>query len=178
MTDIKLGDIVSVERARLIVKLRPDIDTRPALGDFVGIRVNEDTRMVGVVSGVVNRVKEELLPYMDSEKIPKYLPYVEDYSENLVVVTGLGTLSSGGPEYNEAVAVPLKAPVARLADEDIQEFHSKDGEFSAGYLFRHREEIGPQVGLRILERLEVLLPPEVGENIKAAKRFYEGGGFQ
>jgi hypothetical protein len=178
MSDNKLGDIVSVERARLIVKLRPDIEMRPALGDFVGIQLDGGRRLVGVVSGVVNRVKEELLPYMDSEKIPKFLPYVEDYAENLVVVTGLGTLSEKGPDYIEAVPVPLKAPVEKLGDEDIRSFHNKEGVYGAGYLFRHKEEISPPVGLRILEKLETLLPEEVEENIKAGKRFYEGGGFR
>ena len=177
MNDTKLGDIVSVERARLIVKLRPDIDMRPALGDFVGIELQEGRRLVGVISGVVNRVREELLPYMDSEKLPKFLPYIEDYSENLVVVTGLGTLSSEGPDYNEAVPVPLKAPVEKLVDEDIRSFPNKEGVYNAGYLFRHKEEIAPPVGLRILEKLETLLPEEMGDNIKAGKRFFEGGGF-
>ncbi len=174
----ELGDIVSVERERLIVKLRPDIGSRPGMGDFVGIRLGDGKRLVGVVSGVVNRVKEELLPYMDAEKVPKFLPYVEDYAENLVVITGLGTIGDSGPNYTEAVPVPLKAPVNILADEDVRAFHHKNGVYSAGYLFRHKEEIGPAVGIRILEKLEKLLPEEMGANITAAKRFYEGGGFK
>ena len=72
----------------------------------------------------------------------------------------------------------LSEPVDTLDDDGIRNFHRKDGAFGAGYLFRHREEIPPQVGLRILEKLELLLPEESGENIKAAKRFYEGGGFR
>jgi hypothetical protein len=178
MTGERLGDIVSVERAKLIVKLRPDVKLRPALGDFVGIELGGGRKMVGVVSGVVNRIKEELLPYMDSEKLPKFLPYVDDYSENLVVVTGLGTLSGDGPDYNEAVPVPLKAAVDRLDDEGLKDFHYKDGAYGAGYLFRNREEIGAQVGLRILDRLESVLPAGEAGNIKAARRFYQGGGFR
>ena len=72
----------------------------------------------------------------------------------------------------------MKAPVDGLDDEGIKTFHRKDGAFGAGYLFRHKEEIPPMVGLRILEKLETLLPSESLENIKAAKRFYEGGGFR
>jgi len=178
MTNDKLGDIVSVERTVLIVKLRPDTGTRPLLGDFVGIQLDGEKRMVGVVSGVVNRVKEELLPYMDSEKIPKFLPYVEDYAENLVVVTGLGTLDENGPDYNEAAPVSLKAAVEKLEDEDILKFHNDGDSYGAGYLFRHREEISPQVGLRILDKLSKVMPGEAAENIKAARRFYEGGGFR
>jgi hypothetical protein len=174
-----IGDIVSVEKDKFVVKIRSDLQLKPSPGDFVGIVLDGGTKVVGVVSGMVHRVKEELLPYMDSEKVPKFLPYVEDYSDNLLIVTGLGILEvDGTSELGRVVPVPLKSAVLPLEDQEVLNFHDQDGTFSAGYLFRHRDDLPPSVGVCILERLEGLLPEEVGDNLKAAKRFLEGGGFR
>lgn len=171
-----IGDIVSVEYEKLIVKLRPDIKSKPVLGEFVGIDFNE-VKIIGVISGVVNKIKEELLPYMDQEKVPKFLPYIEDYSENMVLITTLGSVSSEGPNYNCSLIASLKSPVERLSKEKIREFHNEQGRFNASYMFRKRNEISPAISMQILSTLENLLP-ESSDSIKSAKRFYENGGFK
>lgn len=172
-----IGDTVSVEGATYVVKLRPDLTCNPFIGEFVGIDAGSD-RVVGVISSTVNRVKEELLPYMDSEKIPKFLPYVEDYSEKLLIVQGLGILCPEGGKQGAVPAVGLKASVSTMEDPDVLQFHRIGEEFSAGYIFKLRDRLDPQVGVVIIDRLTQVLPEEMGANLKAAKRLLEGGGFQ
>lgn len=174
-----IGDVISVEKGRYIVKVRSDNNVRVPFGEFVGVRLDVGNIAVGVVSGTLNRVKDELLPYMDSQKLPKYLPYIEDYSENHLIVTPLGTMDSKGSSQQMAYApVSLKSTVETLNDEETRTFHKVGGAYKASYLYRLRLEIDPQTVIVMIEHLAKVLPAEVGPELRAIKRLYEGGGLE
>jgi hypothetical protein len=174
-----IGDVISVEKGRYIVKVRSDNNVRVPFGEFVGVRLDGGATAVGVVSGTMNRVKDELLPYMDSQKLPKYLPYVEDYSENHLIVTPLGWLDGKGATQQLAYApVSLKSTVETLKDEETRAFHHVNGCYRASYLYRLRLELDQQTVILMVERLGKVLPPEVGPELRAIKRLYEGGGLE
>ena len=178
-----IGDVISVEMGKYVVKVRSDNNVRVPLGEFVGVRLEGGTTAVGVVSGTLNRVKDELLPYMDSQHLPKYLPYVDDYSENHLIVTPLGTMEGkgGGKCVSRQLAfapVSLKSTVETLKDEETLEFHTVGGTYRASYLYRLRSELDPQTIIVMVERLAKILPSEVGPELRAIKRLYEGGGLE
>ena len=178
-----IGDVISVEKGRYVVKVRSDNDVRVPFGEFVGVRLEGGTTAVGVVSGTLNRVKDELLPYMDSQHLPKYLPYVDDYSENHLIVTPLGIMdgTGDGKWVSRQLAyapVSLKSTVETLKDEETKAFHKVSGAYRASYLYRLRSELDPQTVIVMVEHLAKVLPPEVGPELRAIKRLYEGGGLE
>jgi hypothetical protein len=174
-----IGDVIAIERGSFVVKVRSDSPVQVPAGEFVGIRLADGTLVVGTVAGLINKVKDELLPYMGSQELPKLLPYVEDYCQNHIIVTGLGTIGpKGEAAHNMFAPVPLKSAVETLDDKVIASFHRLSGAYSAGYLFRLKDQISPETAVNMLSTLERVLPSEARTDLKAARRFFEDGGFQ
>jgi hypothetical protein len=157
----ELGDIIAVEGINeYLVKVPAEAADGGGgcldygLGCFVKVESGGRT-VVGVISGVVRTIREELLPYLSPDKQPKYLPYSEDFRDNYYKVFALGELpGEGEPVYRLARAPSVRDVVMLMDEEEVSRFHTLDGKLSASYLNRCRDRLPPEALLGILDQGE------------------------
>jgi len=72
-----IGDIIRVENANTyLVKIPPDAQ-KERIGRMVKIEKTDET-IVGVIKNITHTIREELIPYIEHDKQPKYAPFNED----------------------------------------------------------------------------------------------------
>lgn len=163
-----LGDIVRVESVhKYIVR----INGSPELGRFVKVDT-KDCRIAGVLSGVEQLIHEELLPYIPPEKLPKYLPYTEDFRESYCVMYGLGVLGEAGARYSIEVAPSVRDIVEFMSPDEIKRFHMRNGKPGAAYLKMHGDNLSPETVSRMLAQVDACMP-ECRGIIARVKKYVE-----
>src|SRR4030066_2438913 len=93
-----IGDIIRVEDANTyLVKIPPDAQ-KECIGRMVKIEKADET-IVGVIKNITHTIREELIPYIEPDKQPKYAPFNEDFRNSYYIVYGLGVMSGESVKY-------------------------------------------------------------------------------
>jgi len=163
-----LGDIVRVESVhKYIVR----ISGSPELGRFVKVE-KQGCQIAGVLCGVEQLIHEELIPYIPPEKMPKYLPYTEDFRESYCVMYGLGVIDKAGARYSIEVAPSVRDVVEFMSPDEIKRFHMSNGKPGAAYLKMHGDSLSTHIVSRMLAQLDACMP-ECRGIIARVKKYVE-----
>ncbi len=143
-----LGSVVAVDGLDRYV-VAASGNEKSSVGSFVEVASSQ--KIVGIIVGYTNTIKEELIPYMHRQMREKYLPYNLELERSYYDVLGVGTTAVKG------VSIPpcIGDEVHILPNEQVQRFHKAHGAY---YLTQKKESIGRDVALLIVERLEMAMP--------------------
>jgi hypothetical protein len=176
---MEIGRVVgSNDQADYLVQVHNtgDVPTPPApreraFGQFVGIPVDSDERLVGVIytTQLVNPAYGTLGPRLSTEQeLPVFSP---DYLAETATVVGvaiLGTARNGNgcASYDQRtplVAANVDATVSLLGDDDVVAFHRPEGRLQLTYfprLLARPFPALPDLLCSILDRLIAAFPEE------------------
>jgi len=147
---VLLGSVVAVDGLdRYVVDASEE--GKSSVGSFVEVASSQ--KIVGIIVGYTNTIKEELIPYMHRQMKEKYLPYNMELERSYYDVLGVGTSAV------KSVSIPpsIGDEVHMLSNEQVQRFHHAHGAY---YLTQKKDTIGRDVALLIVERLEVAVPEQ------------------
>lgn len=148
-----IGDIIRVEDANTyLVKIPPDAQ-KERIGRMVKIE-KADEIIVGVIKNITHTIREELIPYIESDKQPKYAPFNEDFRNSYYVVHGLGVISSGSVRYVIDSPPDIRDKLELLSPEELRKFHTQNGKPSAAYFHTSRDALDKNLLLCIAEQVE------------------------
>jgi len=175
---MKIGSVVQVRSfAEYVVRVPVEADSGyvPAsslgVGSYVAIK-SAQCSVIGVISDVLHNVKEELLPYLPSEKQEIFTPYLADFRSSYVVVTGVGSMTCGRPSHT-VTCTPAINDVAELMEpQEIREFHTENGKLGFGYYWKLMQSANPSVAICSLNRVMESMP-ECSAMLRAMKKYTE-----
>jgi hypothetical protein len=148
-----IGDIIRVEDANTyLVKIPPDAQ-KERIGAMVKIE-KADEIIVGVIKNITHTIREELIPYIEPDKQPKYAPFNEDFRKSYYVVHGLGVISSGSVRYVIDSPPDIRDKLELLSPEELRKFHTQNGKPSAAYFHTSRDALDKNLLLCIAEQVE------------------------
>jgi hypothetical protein len=148
-----IGDIIRVEDANTyLVKIPPDAH-RERIGRMVKIE-KADEIIVGVIKNITHTIREELIPYIEPDKQPKYAPFNEDFRNSYYVVHGLGVISSGSVRYVIDSPPDIRDKLELLSPDELRKFHTQNGKPSAAYFHTIRDALDKNLLLCIAEQVE------------------------
>ncbi len=148
-----IGDIIRVEDANTyLVKIPPDAQ-KEHIGRMVKIE-KADEIIVGVIKNITHTIREELIPYIEPDKQPKYAPFNEDFRNSYYVVHGLGVISSGSVRYVIDSPPDIRDKLELLSPEELRKFHTQNGKPSAAYFHTSRDALDKNLLLCIAEQVE------------------------
>jgi hypothetical protein len=148
-----IGDIIRVEDANTyLVKIPPDAQ-KERIGAMVKIE-KADEIIVGVIKNITHTIREELIPYIEPDKQPKYAPFNEDFRNSYYVVHGLGVISSGSVRYVIDSPPDIRDKLELLSPEELRKFHTQNGKPSAAYFHTSRDALDKNLLLCIAEQVE------------------------
>ncbi len=163
-----IGDIIKVEDANTyLVKIPPDA-SKERIGRMVKIEKADET-IVGVIKNITHTIREELIPYIEPDKQPKYTPFNEDFRNSYYVVHGLGAIHKGNVYYDIESPPDIRDKLELLSPEEMREFHTKNGKPSAAYFHACRDALDKKLLLCIAEQVESQIP-ECAAMMKLVKR--------
>ncbi len=152
-----IGDIIRVDDANTyLVKIPPDAQ-KERIGRMVKIEKTDET-IVGVIKNITHTIREELIPYIEPDKQPKYAPFNEDFSNSYYVVHGLGTIRDGIVKYNIDSPPDIRDKLELLSPDEMREFHTQNGKPSAAYFHTNRDSLDKNLLLCIAEQVESHYP--------------------
>jgi hypothetical protein len=149
----------------------PPAPRERAFGQFVGIPVDADERLVGVIyaTQLVNPAYGTLGPRLSTEQeLPVFSPDYLVETATVVNVAILGTARTSGDQtdYDQRtpiVAANVDATVSLLPDEEVVAFHRPSGKLQLAYfprlLFRPFPAL-PDLLCSIIDRLIAAFPEE------------------
>ncbi|TAN41151.1 MAG: hypothetical protein EPN24_04240 [Candidatus Methanoperedens sp.] len=148
-----IGDIIRVEDANTyLVKIPPDAQ-KERIGRMVKIEKANEI-IVGVIKNITHTIREELIPYIEPEKQPKYAPFNEDFRNSYYVVHGLGVISSGSVRYFIDSPPDIRDKLELLSPDEMRNFHTRNGKPSAAYFHTCRDALDKNLLLCIAEQVE------------------------
>ena len=148
-----IGDIIRVDDANTyLVKIPPDAQ-KERIGRMVKIEKTDET-IVGVIKNISHTIREELIPYIEPDKQPKYAPFNEDFRNSYYVVHGLGVISSGSVKYVIHSPPDIRDKLELLSPEELRKFHTQNGKPSAAYFHTSRDALDKNLLLCIAEQVE------------------------
>jgi len=163
-----IGDIIRVEDANTyLVKIPPDAQ-KERICRMVKIKKADET-IVGVIKNITHTIREELIPYIEPDKQPKYAPFNEDFRNSYYVVFGLGILSNGIAKYNIDSPPEIRDKLELLSPDELREFHTQNGKPSAAYFNIIRDSFDKKLLLCIAEQVEAQIP-ECAAMMKLVKK--------
>lgn len=152
-----IGDIIRVEDANTyLVKIPPDA-RKERIGRMVKIEKADET-IVGVIKNITHTIREELIPYIEPDKQPKYAPFNEDFRNSYYVVHGLGVISSGSVKYVIDSPPDIRDKLELLSPDEMRKFHTQNGKPSAAYFHTCRDALDKNLLLCIAEQVESQYP--------------------
>ncbi|HEY9246549.1 MAG TPA: hypothetical protein VIO11_06870 [Candidatus Methanoperedens sp.] len=148
-----IGDIIRVENANTyLVKIPPDA-RKERIGRMVKIEKTDET-IVGVIKDITHTIREELIPYIEADKQPKYAPFNEDFRNSYYVVYGLGTIRSGTVRYDIDCPPDIRDKLELLTPDEMREFHTRNGKPCAAYFHVCGDALDKNLLLCIAEQVE------------------------
>ncbi len=148
-----IGDIIRVEDANTyLVKIPPDAP-KERIGRMVKIEKADET-IVGVIKNITHTIREELIPYIEPDKQPKYAPFNEDFRNSYYVVHGLGVINNGSVKYVIDSPPDIRDKLEILSADEMRKFHTQNGKPSAAYFHACRDELDKNILLCIAEQVE------------------------
>ena len=148
-----IGDIIRVEDANTyLVKIPPDAQ-KERIGRMVKIEKTDQT-IVGVIKNITHTIREELIPYIEPDKQPKYAPFNEDFRNSYYVIHGLGTIRNGIVRYDIDSPPDIRDKLELLSPDEMREFHTRNGKPSAAYFHISRDVLDKTLLLCIAEQVE------------------------
>ncbi|VVB90848.1 Uncharacterised protein [uncultured archaeon] len=163
-----IGDIIRVEDAdTYLVKIPPDAQ-KERIGRMVKIE-KADEIIVGVIKNITHTIREELIPYIEPDKQPKYAPFNEDFRNSYYVVHGLGIISNGSVKYIIDSPPDIRDKLELLSPDEFRNFHIKDGKPSAAYLYACRDSLDKKLLMGMAEQVESQIP-ECAAMMKIVKK--------
>ncbi len=148
-----IGDIIRVEDANTyLVKIPPDAQ-KERIGRMVKIEKANEI-IVGVIKNITHTIREELIPYIEPDKQPKYAPFNEDFRNSYYVVHGLGVISSGSVKYVIDSPPDIRDKLELLSPDEMRNFHTRNGKPSAVYFHTCRDALDKNLLLCIAEQVE------------------------
>lgn len=152
-----IGDIIQVEDAKTyVVKIPPDAQ-KERIGRMVKIE-NADKIIVGVIKNITHTIREELIPYLEPDKQPKYAPFNEDFSNSYYEVHGLGTIRNGIVRYDIDSPPDIRDKLELLSPDEMKIFHIQNGKPSAAYFHTCKDALDKNLLLCIAEQVESQYP--------------------
>ena len=148
-----IGDIIRVEDANTyLVKIPPDAQ-KERIGRMVKIEKNDET-IVGVIKNITHTIREELIPYIEPDKQPKYAPFNEDFRNSYYIVYGLGVISGESVKYIIDSPPDIRDKLELLSPDELRKFHTQNGKPSAAYFHTNRDALDKTLLLCIAEQVE------------------------
>jgi hypothetical protein len=148
-----IGDIIRVEDANTyLVKIPPDAQ-KERIGRMVKIEKTDET-IVGVIKNITHTIREELIPYIEPDKQPKYAPFNEDFRNSYYIVYGLGVISGESVKYIIDSPPDIRDKLELLCPDEMRKFHTQNGKPSAAYFHTSRDVLDKNLLLRIAEQVE------------------------
>ena len=152
-----IGDIIRVEDANTyLVKIPPDAQ-KERIGRMVKIEKAEET-IVGVIKNITHTIREELIPYIEPDKQPKYAPFNEDFRNSYYIVYGLGVISGESVKYIIDSPPDIRDKLELLSPDEMRKFHTRNGKSSAAYFHTSRDALDKTLLLCIAEQVETACP--------------------
>ncbi len=152
-----IGDIIRVEDANTyLAKIPPDAQ-KERIGRMVKIE-KADEIIVGVIKNITHTIREELIPYIEPDKQPKYSPFNEDFRNSYYVVHGLGVISSESVKYVIDSPPDIRDKLELLSPDEMRKFHTQNGKPSAAYFHTCRYALDKNLLLCIAGQVESQYP--------------------
>jgi hypothetical protein len=152
-----IGDIIRVEDANTyLAKIPPDTQ-KERIGRMVKIEKADET-IVGVIKNITHTIREELIPYIEPDKQPKYAPFNEDFRNSYYLVHGLGTIRNGIVRYEIDLSPDIRDKLELLSTDEMRKFHTRNGKPSAAYFYTCRDAVDKNLLLCIAEQVESEYP--------------------
>ncbi len=152
-----IGDIIRVENVNTYLVKIPPAAQKEHIGRMVKIE-KADEKIVGVIKNITHSIREELIPYIEPDKQPKYAPFNEDFRNSYYVVHGLGMIRRGIVKYEIDSPPDIRDKLELLSSEEMQEFHTRNGKPSAAYFHACRDILDKTLLLCIAEQVESACP--------------------
>jgi hypothetical protein len=151
-----IGEIIKVEDAQTYVLKVPPDAKKERIGRFIKI-IKDDGFIVGVIKNITNSIREDLIPYIEPDMVPKYAPFNEDFRNSYYVLHGLGTICGGIIKYDVDAPPDVRDKVEILENEELRSFHILDGKPCIAY-FNINRELPVNVLLSMVDQVEVAYP--------------------
>lgn len=163
-----IGNVVEIRGVdEYIVKIPQDNGTNVRLGQFVKLNVINGVIM-GVVSQIYSTSREELMPYISKEQRLRYVPYLDEYAINYVVMHALGIIQEDGVRdsdnrilYNVDLVPSIGIEVNLATSDDVLKFHTVNGKHTFSYLNMIKSKLDSRVIVNIISQLEVVMPENI-----------------
>lgn len=176
---LKVGSVVQVKSySEYVIRapVDPDDGFVPAstvsAGTYVSIRTAQG-QIIGIVSGVLHNVREDVLPYMPQEKQEVFMPYVADFRNSYITVQGIGNMIDGKPSHNIAFTPVINDVVELMGPAELKAFHMVDGgRASFSYYKKMSSSVDSAVVDGAISNLSTAMP-ECAPMLKALKKFTE-----
>jgi len=166
-----IGDIIRVEDANTyLVKIPPDAQ-KERIGRMVKIE-NADEVIVGVIKNITHAIREELIPYIEPDKQPKYAPFNEDFRNSFYVVHGLGRIKNGIVSYDIDSPPDIRDKIELLSPEELREFHTRNGKPSVAYFHANKDALDKKILLCIADQVGAQMP-ECSAMLRLVKKHIE-----
>lgn len=178
-----IGDVVEVRDVdEYIVKIPQDNGTDVRLGQFVKINAANGVIM-GVVSHMSSTAREELMPYISKEQRSRYVPYLDEYAMNYVVMHALGTMQDEGAIdgdnrilYGVDMVPAIGIEVELANSDDVLRFHTVNGKHTFSYLNLQKSKLDSRVVVNMISQLEAVMPENV-HMLTSLKHYIQKGGI-
>ncbi len=166
-----IGDIIRVEDANTyLVKIPPDAQ-KERIGRMVKIE-KADEIIVGVIKNITHIIREELIPYIEPDKQPKYAPFNEDFRKSFYVVHGLGRIKNGIVSYDIDSPPDIRDKIELLSPEELREFHTRNGKPSVAYFHANKDALDKKILLCIADQVGAQMP-ECSAMLRLVKKHIE-----
>ncbi len=152
-----IGDIIRVEDANTYLVKIPPSARKERIGRMVKIEKADET-IVGVIKNITHTIREELIPYIEPDKQPKYSPFNEDFRNSYYVVHGLGVISSASVKYVIDSPPDIRDKLELLSPDEMRKFHTQNGKPSAAYFHTCRGALDKNLLLCIAGQVESQYP--------------------
>ncbi len=167
-----IGEIIRVENANTyLIKIPPDAQ-KERIGRMVKFEKTDET-IVGVIKNITHTIREELIPYIEPDKQPKYAPFNEDLRSSYYIVHGLGVIRNGNANYDIDSPPDIGDNLERLNREEMQQFHTRNGKPSAAYFYTCRDALDKRILLCIAQQVKSQIP-ECNAMMKLVEKYIAG----
>lgn len=124
--------------------------------------------VVGIVTGVLHSVREDLLPYVEGEKREVFFPYMADMRSSYLIIKGIGSMG-GNVALQDVSFAPCINDVVRIMERDeVRAFHKQ----GFTYYRSIQKSIEPVALSKAIDMLMTSMP-EAAPMLKALKRYTE-----
>jgi len=177
-----IGDVVEVRDVdEYIVKIPHDNGIDVRLGQFVKINAANGIIM-GVISHMSSTAREELMPYISKEQRSRYVPYLDEYAMNYIVMHALGIMQAEGASdaddlisYSVDMVPGIGIEVELANSDDILRFHTVNGKHTFSYLNLQKSKLDSRVVVNMISQLEAVMPENV-HMLASLKHYIQMGG--